>query len=218
MGDQLEPLISTYESVKSHPDDIYRAFEAWPVDRDNYYAVRDMTPAGPIERAAQFIYLNKTAWNGLYRVNRQGRFNVPFGLPKSTNIVPLEALRAASHILRSADLEHGDFETTLADARRGDLVFVDPPYVTSHNNNGFVEYNEKLFSWADQVRLATTCAELARKGVIVVATNAAHETIRELYADFHIREFSRFSTLAGKPENRKPVTEMVISSNRWSDE
>jgi DNA adenine methylase len=214
LGDQLEPLISTYLGVRSNPSLVHEAFSSWPVDRESYYEVRALEPIDVTVRAAQFIYLNKTAWNGLYRVNRNGGFNVPFGMPKSANIVPLPTLIAASNALSSAHISVGDFEVTLSEAGAGDFVFVDPPYVTAHNNNGFVQYNEKLFSWDDQLRLATLCSDLARRGAHVLITNAAHPAIRDLYSDFHESEISRYSTLAGNPVNRKKVTELIFSTTK----
>lgn len=212
LGDQLTPLISTYEAVRRDPDAVYEAFRSWPVSKDNYYSVRALAADSETQLAAQFIYLNKTAWNGLYRVNSRGQFNVPYGMPKSSNIVSLGALREASGVLLPARLVNQDFEETLADAQRGDFAFIDPPYVTSHNNNGFIHYNERIFSWADQERLASLCAELARKGVNVLITNAAHDAVRSLYADFHITEYARRSTLAGDPSKRRAVNELIISS------
>lgn len=213
LGDRLSPLIITYRAVRDSPNAVFDQIARWRVDRETYYNVRELVPTNSVVAAARFIYLNKTAWNGLYRVNRQGRFNVPYGLPKSDNIVPRPTLIAASETMRSATFICDDFETTLARVAPGDLVFVDPPYVTSHNDNGFVEYNEKLFRWEDQVRLAELCRSLADQGVHVLATNAAHESVRALYKDFHVTEFSRHSTLAGKAENRKLVREVIFSTS-----
>lgn len=206
----------TYNAVKASPDEVFAQISRWTVDKESYYEVRRLEADTDVVAAAQFIYLNKTGWNGLYRVNRQGKFNVPYGLPKSSNVTPLATLQAASAALQHASISHGDFENSLSSAVAGDLVFVDPPYVTSHNNNGFIEYNEKLFSWDDQVRLAALCTRLAEAGVHIIATNAAHDAVRALYRDFRVTEFSRYSTLAGKSENRRTVSELIFSTDSAS--
>lgn len=198
--------------MRNDPAAVHRAISAWKVDRDSYYKVRALTELDPTEAAARFIYLNKTSFNGLYRVNKQGAFNVPFGMPKSSTIVPLEALEAARTALRRTDLAVGDFEATLNTVRQGDLVFADPPYVTSHNDNGFIQYNEVLFSWADQIRLAAQCVAFADDGVHVVVTNADHAAIRALYPNFYATKITRHSTLAGKVDKRQRVTELILSS------
>jgi DNA adenine methylase len=206
--------VRTYEGVRANPRAVFDRYSAWQVNKDAYLEVRGLRPADVSEAAAQFIYLNKTAWNGLYRVNRSGQFNVPFGLPKSSNIVALDALTAAAALLKRATINHGDFEQTLSTAEPNDLVFVDPPYVTAHNDNGFVHYNETLFSWSDQERLARRCADLRENGVHVIVTNAAHASVRDLYAGFYVTEITRHSTLAGNPAKRRSVKELIFSTQR----
>lgn len=212
LGDALLPLVETYRSVQTEPHAVHEAILQWQVSSDAYYAVRALDPSTAAERAAKFIYLNKTAWNGLYRVNRAGGFNVPYGLPKSSNIVSLESLLECSDALGAATLKCADFEESLAGAEQGDLVFVDPPYTTSHKDNGFLHYNETLFSWDDQRRLAALCLRLATDGVHVIVTNADHPSLRELYSEFHIEEYWRKSTLAGSAKHRRLVSELILTS------
>ncbi len=107
-------------------------------------------------------------------------------------------------------LECGDFEVVASQAKEGDLVFLDPPYVTGHRNNGFVDYNEVLFSWEDQVRLAKVARRLRRRGCFVVVTNADHESISELYWDFKQTRFDRKSTIAAKAPKRGRTTEYIL--------
>jgi DNA adenine methylase len=117
--------------------------------KEAFYRIRAQRSSDPLRRAAEFLYLNKTCWNGLYRVNSQGEFNVPYGAPKTDFIVDPSNLRACCNALGGAGIELlcADFEEALAETQAGDLVFLDPPYVTRHNDNGFVDYNETLFSW-----------------------------------------------------------------------
>jgi DNA adenine methylase len=121
--------------------------------------------------------LNRTCFNGIYRVNLRGAFNVPKGT-KSAVVLPTDDFSEAQRLLRRAKLLDGDFEEVIDQAQSGDLVFADPPYTVRHNNNGFIKYNEKLFSWDDQERLARVLTRAAKRGVKVVATNADHREIR----------------------------------------
>jgi DNA adenine methylase len=165
-----------------------------------------------LERAAEFIYLNKTCWNGLYRVNSRGEFNVPYGAPKSDGILDASNLRACSRALQTegVSLSAADFEEALDGVEERDLVFLDPPYVTHHNDNGFIDYNEKLFSWQDQIRLANLAVHLSNQGAHVIVTNAYHRDVLDLYDGFRKRPIERLSTLASDASKRGQVKEAVI--------
>ena len=182
------------------------------MDRDAYYRIRDTTVSGRFQKAARFIYLNRACWNGLYRVNSQGKFNVPYGAPNSSNLVDANVVFACSQALArpGIELRHEDFEKTVGASSVEDLVFLDPPYVTGHNNNGFIDYNEKLFSWSDQMRLAGIASELQRTGANVLVTNAYHPNLLELYPRFNFDVLSRHSTLAGNGNHRKAIEEVLM--------
>lgn len=216
LNDSLAPLVETYLAVRDDPAAVHAHVSEWRVDKESYYEVRSQSPKDRAARAARFIYLNKTCWNGLYRVNLRGEFNVPFGRPKSSNIVSQQTLEACSAALKRCEsVGTGDFEQVLADCTPGDLVFLDPPYVTGHNNNGFIEYNEKLFTWNDQCRLAREVRRLRNLGAHVIVTNADHDAIRELYDGFELTSLTRHSTLAGDSSHRRKVSELVITSASW---
>lgn len=216
LGDSCQPLIGTYRAVRDGPRSIIDRLQPMAPNKDLFYEVRDRKASNRFAAAADFIYLNKTCWNGLYRVNARGEFNVPYGRPKSDGIFDPSNLLACSDLLSRPDvtLTTNDFERTLADVDEGDLVFLDPPYVTGHNDNGFVDYNEKLFSWEDQRRLASIARDLVKRGASVVATNANHSDILRLYDGFEVRGFSRLSTLAGDVAKRGLVREVVMYA--WS--
>jgi DNA adenine methylase len=214
LGDVIEPLMETYSAVRDHPMPLWHELQKWPVDKATYYETRALVPRNKIEHAAQFIYLNKTCWNGLYRVNRSGGFNVPYGMPKSQNVASPANLVACSNALkRSTELYTQDFELTLQRAQYCDFAFLDPPYVTTHTKNGFVEYNESLFSWADQCRLAQVVKDLDQRGVKFLMTNADHESVIQLYQGFDIQKFERLSTIASNRQHRRQVSELLISNN-----
>ena len=176
----------------------------------HYYAVRKQKPQSVYERAARFIYLNRTCWNGLYRVNRKGQFNVPVGT-KQKVLLPNDNFKEIAESLRSSILMSFDFEQVIALASKRDLVFVDPPYTVKHNNNGFTKYNERLFCWEDQVRLRDSLLRARQRGAFVVCTNADTYSIRKLYSrDFRVCSLRRASVIAADAQNRGITRELVI--------
>lgn len=215
LGDTCGPLIDTFIAVRDDVDGVLDYLNRWTVDKPTFERVKRLVPGDRFHGAAQFIYLNKVCWNGLYRVNSSGQFNVPYGRPKSQNVVDPENLRACALLLqREVNLIEGDFAATVATARRGDLVYFDPPYVTGHNNNGFVDYNEVLFSWHDQERLATVAKDLDTRGVSVVISNADHQPVIDLFEGFDAIRVERHSTIAGRSSERKPTSEVVLVNTR----
>lgn len=212
LADSNSDLIATYRAVRDNPAAVIRYLKSMEVDRHRYYEIRSNRATGPFKRAAQFIYLNKTCWNGLYRVNLKGEFNVPFGAPSGQRIVDEENLLSCSLALAKPGIvvTSGDYSSVEKIAEKDDFVFFDPPYVTTHNNNGFIEYNENIFSWNDQVKLADLCSKLVSKGVHVLVTNANHGPLKELYSEFTQEVIVRESTLASKPEYRRKVTEIAF--------
>lgn len=180
--------------------------------KDYYYEVRSAVPTTKIERAAQFLYLNRTCWNGLYRENKKGNFNVPIGT-KTTVIFDNDDFAGWSKVLKKADIECCDFEHTIDKSKDGDLLFIDPPYTVKHNLNGFVKYNQNIFAWEDQVRLRDAALRAHHRGTAVVITNADHESIRDLYAGFgRNTEVRRRSVISGKSSGRSATTELLITA------
>jgi DNA adenine methylase len=168
-------------------------------------------PEGFAQKAARFIYLNRTCWNGLYRVNLNGEFNVPIGT-KTSVLLGSDDFPSTSQTLQSATLIAGDFEVAIDQAQAGDVVFCDPPYTVRHNNNGFVKYNEQLFVWQDQVRLKDSLERAQARGARVFVTNADHESVRELYSgNFKTTALKRFSPIGGTNAVRGKYSELLIS-------
>ncbi len=212
-------LISTYKSIRDEWElvlDILRVHHEKHT-RDYYYTIRRKEPRDRVELAARLIYLNRTCWNGLYRVNLNGEFNVPVGT-KSSVLFEDDDFQEISKRLNRCRFEAADFEKIIDEAGGGDLIFVDPPYTVRHNNNAFVKYNENLFSWFDQERLYRALAKARNRGATVVGTNAYHESIINLYKDnFNLEVVSRVSTISSKNETRKRFEELVISSRDLHD-
>jgi DNA adenine methylase len=215
LSDTNSDLISTFTATRDHPNAILRRLRNEVPDRDTFYRIRSNRSDHPVRRAAEFIYLNKSCWNGLYRVNLKGEFNVPYGAPKSDGILDPSLFRQCSKLLQNqkVKLSVSDFEDACSHAKRGDFVFMDPPYVTAHNNNGFIEYNEKIFGWDDQIRLARLCNRLSSIGVFVLVTNANHLPLIDLYEGFQPIEMVRKSTLAGNIKARRKVSEVLLIGN-----
>ena len=213
ISDLNRDLINCYQCIRDDWRIVQEILAEHAVKHDDeyYYEVRGKVECDRFSRAAQLIYLNRTCWNGLYRVNRNGVFNVPRGT-KNSVILPDDDFKAVSDTLRCVDIVCTDFEQTIGLAGEGDLVFVDPPYTVMHNKNGFIKYNEKIFSWEDQVRLKSSVEEASSRGAKVLVTNANHESVRELYGDggFLISEKSRASVISGKSGGRGRSSEIII--------
>lgn len=210
--DKNKQLIETYQAIKDDWSLITKLLLAHNKkhSKDYYYEVRSKKFRSTHSRAAQFIYLNRTCWNGLYRVNLAGQFNVPIGTKKSA-ILDTDDFEKVAKLLNNATLLHGDFEQAISLAEKDDFVFVDPPYTVKHNYNGFVKYNESIFSWEDQVRLKDCVVKAISRGAQVLVTNAHHDSIRELYKGIgeHI-SLNRSSVIAGKATARGTYEEVAI--------
>lgn len=214
LSDVNAELINLYQVVRDHPNELQQhlALHHANHSKDHYYSTRASVPDDLIKRAARTLYLNRTCWNGLYRVNTRGEFNVPIGT-KTAVIYMHENFGAYSEQLKLAELISCDFEETIGRAGAGDFVFVDPPYTVKHNLNGFVKYNEELFGWSDQVRLRNALAAATERGASVALTNADHDSIKELYADlFGYRQLRRHTVLSGLRKGRGPTTEALFLS------
>ncbi len=178
-----------------------------------YYKIRSSKPHLPATKAARFIYLNRTCFNGLYRVNRLGQFNVPKGT-KNAVVFPDDDFLAIQAALYPVKMYARDFIDTLRSVEENDFLFVDPPYTVQHNNNNFIKYNEKLFTWEDQKNLALELTKACKRGARVLMTNANHSCVAGLY-NGHIwikRSLTRHSTLASDINNRVQTSELVISN------
>lgn len=213
LSDVNQELINAYEVIRDFPEDVNRGLSA--LDKTHspskYYELRSIVPTDVIERAVRFIYLNRTCWNGLYRVNRKGEFNVPIGT-KVRVLLSSDDFLYVSSLLKRVTLACYDFRKSIARSRAGDFVYCDPPYTVQHDNNGFLKYNESIFSWDDQVRLASQLIDASARGVKFAVSNARHESILQLYEGFHIKELRRPSVISGKNHGRGFFSEVFITN------
>lgn len=212
IADSNLELINCYDAIKTNfrKMEKHLRFHQRKHCDEYYYQVRRSQPRQKYTRAARFIYLNRTCWNGLYRVNLQGKFNVPRGT-KNNVLLDTDNFEKVAERLKEGTILHQDFEETLSVAGEGDFVFVDPPYTGNHNLNGFLKYNEKIFCWKDQERLKEAIVSAVSRGAMVTMTNADHESIRKLYAGISkIERIERSSVIAGQSSHRRITSEILM--------
>jgi DNA adenine methylase len=213
LSDLNADLIEAYIQVRDNHEAVARFLKPHVNTAEHYYAVRASDPGDPACRAARFIYLNHTSYNGIYRVNLKGQYNVPFGNRTWGNIPDAELLASVSRKLQGATITVSDFEAAVGQVQAGDLVFLDPPYTVAHNNNGFIKYNQRLFSFEDQVRLSHLVDKLRARGAYYLLTNAAHESIATLFEKGDRKlEFQRGNSVGGRKAKRGSATEYVFTN------
>lgn len=220
LSDSNPELVNAYQQVKAN---VSRVISELEIHRDShskahYYAVRASPPGDPAARAAWFLYLNRTCYNGLWRVNASGRFNVPMGSYKSPRIVDEGKLRAASAALQGAAITRGDFEEVLDAPRQrptlGDVVYFDPPYAPLSETSRFTAYTKECFTERDQRRLATVARELGQRGVKVILSNSETALIRSLYQvpAFVTEVVSMSRAISSLGSGRGKIPELLISN------
>ncbi|MFT4048641.1 MAG: Dam family site-specific DNA-(adenine-N6)-methyltransferase [Solirubrobacterales bacterium] len=216
LSDANSELVNALKVVRDNPGALKGQLRRKTISAEHFLAIRASRPKSEVGRAARFVYLNRTAFNGIWRVNRQGDFNVPFGCKPGTVLFSSDGIDACSIALANADLEVNDFRASLTKVQTKDSVYVDPPYTVSHNNNGFRRYNEKIFSWDDQRDLAARVNGLGKRGVRVVVSNAHHRQLAELYSDewLSFAEVRRQTRIAGSAEHRGITSELVIATKQ----
>jgi DNA adenine methylase len=209
LSDTNGDLINVYVQVRDECDRLIRILKQYKNSKAAYYGIREYAPTSALNRAARLVYLVTLSFNGIHRVNLRGDFNVPYGYKTHLVTCDEDRVRATSEALASAILRVGDFEEVTSTAKKGDMIYFDPPYTVAHAHNGFVKYNEKIFSWDDQIRLAKHALSLSRRGCHVLVSNASHESVRNLYNGFCRKEIERFSAIAAAGQFRKRITETI---------
>lgn len=209
LSDSNEELINLYRQVRDSPNELIKIMQTLRNTKEDYYNIRNKSFRSPLKRAARLLYLTTLSFNGIHRVNLKGIFNVPYGYKTHLAAYDEDRILAASRALARAKLKVADFEAATKNAKKGDLIYFDPPYTVAHANNGFLKYNEKIFSWHDQVRLAEHARLLVRRGCHVVISNADHQSVQKLYLDFEHTRVERFSRIAASREHRKKISEVL---------
>jgi DNA adenine methylase len=213
LGDANEELIRCYRAVQRDVGAVITALRRHRYDRDYYYRVRDHDrPRSDAGRAARLIFLNRCGYNGLYRVNRSGKFNVPFGRYKNPVICDVTKLEAAALALRRAKLVHGDFDETLEGARDGDFVYLDPPYVPLSPTSSFTAYAKTPFDDVAQTRLATTLRDLGARRIQALLSNSDCVETRRLYHALPSQRVPVRRAINSVAANRGAVGELLVRS------
>lgn len=210
LSDANEELINAYNQIKNNRPLLIKSMRAMKNSETEYYRIRASSPRAPLQKAARMLYLSRLAFNGIHRVNLKGEFNVPYGQKTHLSTADEDQLLRASLALQNAELLSGDFEQITQYAIPGDVLYFDPPYTVAHANNGFIKYNERIFSWQDQERLADHAKKLATQGCRVIISNADHSSLREIYKDFECHTVERHSVIAASSKYRRQITECIF--------
>lgn len=209
-------LIDVYCAIRDELESVISELSQYPHDEKFYYQLREQNPfeMSLPARAARMIYLNKTGYNGLYRVNRSGGFNVPFGRYKNPKYLDKDNLQAVSSALQKVDIHNASFETVLEYAKEGDLVYFDPPYVPVSQTANFTSYQASGFSINDQRRLRDICVELTKRNIYIVLSNSATEIVRDLFSSytFEISEVLANRAINCNGNRRGKMTELIITN------
>lgn len=214
LGDANREVIHLYRTLVDDTEGVIAALADCSNTPDAYYAMRAVDPSAldAVHRAARFLYLNKTGFNGLYRENRRGQFNVPFGRYAHPNIINADGLRAARPILQTATLAHASYTVLDGVVRPEDWVYCDPPYVPVSATARFTAYTAGGFSWGDQEALAGTLRRWAGQGVLVMTTNAAVPALFALYPGFWCQIVSTRRAINCDGSGRAGAQEAILTS------
>ncbi len=218
LSDINSDLIAFYTAVRNDPDALSDAIDALKLSNSSqdYYIARrlfnGLTNNDTLRRSALLIYLNHHCYNGLQRYNSRGEFNVPFGKYSNPSMPGREELRQFSGMLRKASLEVSDFSEILTRARKGDFVYLDPPYFPLSKSSSFTAYTKNGFSRADQERLASVCRNMDSRGVKFMLSHSATDPVRELFSGFNIEEIKARRAINSVGTGRSPVSELIITN------
>lgn len=210
IGDENEWLIDTYKSIRDNPREVAEKLDTLKNTKEDFLETRAKCPSelDQLARAAHFVYLNKTCFRGLFRVNRKGQFNVPYGA-YDRRYYDLNNLLLASEWLQHADIRKGDFESTVSGAEEGDFVYFDPPYYKLGGYSDFNRYTPGQFREMDHVRLASFCRELDTKGVKWAVSNSNTPLVKKLFDGFKLIEVDARREINLNSKNRD-VKELLI--------
>lgn len=218
INDYNEELINVYRTIRDHPDELIELLKEHKNSPEYYYKLReiDRSPLfcnlNNLERASRIIYLNKTCYNGLYRVNNAGEFNVPYGKYKNPNIVNEPVIRAVSNYLNINQIEirQGDYESALADVTRNSFVYFDPPYHPVSETSNFTGYIQGGWNEDDQLRLRNICISLDKMGIKFLLSNSSAPFIKEIYSEFIIETVDANRSINCDASKRGNVDEVLI--------
>lgn len=213
LGDLNSDLISTYKTLRSYPAELYSVLQLFEINKEQYYKLRSQSPTSmnPLEAAARFIYLNRFCFNGLFRTNLKGEFNVPYGAGKSGKLPTLEQLTQLSKSLKNTSLRSGDFSKTLAGVKSGDFVYLDPPYAIE-NRRVFNQYGPQNFGLNDLDRLAEELKVIDASGAKFVLSYAYCKEALSSFNGWSKRKVFVRRNIAGFSASRKSAAEVIVTN------
>jgi DNA adenine methylase len=218
LADTNPELVGCYKVVRDDVEALIRELGTHRYEEEYYYSVRewdrkdDFSSLPAVTRAARFIYLNKTCFNGLYRVNSKGHFNVPFGSYSNPTIVDADNLRECSRRLARAEIVVSDYASVTDEVEKGDFVYFDPPYAPLSVTSSFTAYTKQGFDYSDQEALREVCHRLDKKGVYFMLSNSSNPRMIELYRDFTVHTVSATRAINSKATDRGPVSEIIVTN------
>ena len=214
LGDMNAKLVTTYQAVRDEVETVIAHLQKHKNNEHHYYEVREhnMQRGGKVQRAADFIFLNRAGFNGLYRENKKGRFNVPFGDNPKAQICDEASLRSSSRLLQLASVTAGDFARLRSRVKKGDLVYFDPPYLPLSKTSNFTGYTADGFGLEDQKRLRQLVQDLVASEIHVLLSSSSATATRELYDGFSIIEVNARRSVNSKGDSRGAVKELLIMS------
>jgi len=215
LSDINPELVNVYRCVRDHVEELIALLSHHQAhhSRDYYYTIRAARFEDPAQRAARLLYLNKTCFNGLYRENSRGEFNVPLGRYRNPRICDAENLRAVARVLQGVEITVQPFWQVLERAEPGDFVYLDPPYYPLSASSSFTAYSRFAFGEAEQIRLREVFGTLADRGVQVLLSNSDCPFVRELYRDYPIQTISASRAINAQGHKRGPITEVLVLSH-----
>jgi len=219
LNDVNPELVNCYQVVKDKPDALIDSLSKHIYEKSYYLDIRaldrgegGLAALSDVERASRFIYLNRTGFNGMYRVNANGQFNVPFGRYTNPRICDADGLYACSAHLQSCRISCLDFETVLADAQKDDFIYLDPPYIPLSDTAYFTSYSNQGFGLSDQRRLAGAVKQLDSRGVAFALSNSYCAEVEALYDGFHLHKVEAARSINAKADGRRPVGEYIVTN------
>lgn len=219
VNDLNSELINVYKSIKQYPNELIKELKKFTNDEETFYNIRNLdrdkekfNKLSDIQKAARVLFLNKTCFNGLYRVNNSGEFNAPFGRYKNPNIVNDKTIMAVSKYFNDSDIvfKNGDFEDSLKNIEKGDFVYLDPPYDPVSKTSNFTGYIQGGFGDEEQKRIKKLCESLDKKGVKFMLSNSATPFIKELYKNYQIDIVTAKRSINSKADKRGEIEEVLI--------
>jgi DNA adenine methylase len=214
LADRNRELVDVYRAIKDDADALIERLSRAPYAENSeqaFYKIRAEKPRSLVGRAARVIYLNKTGYNGLYRVNSRGEFNVPFGRYAKPNICDAPRLRAAALALQKVELLVEDFEVVCARAKKRDFVYLDPPYLPVSRTASFASYHSERFGVEEHQRLARVFGELAKRGVAALLSNSDTEDTRTIFSEFRVEKVAASRSINSNSARRGKISEILVS-------